>query len=196
MAYTRSWSDTTPPGSQAANTIDDEIRNLRVDVHERMTDLVPDWTAAAILRFSCRAFSTTGGQVIPTATVTSVTLDSESYDNGALHDNAVNNSRITIPTGGNKGVWLFTGQVSWAGNAVGVRIVSLKKNNTTTIVQNNFQLPPNASPFTQELPPTLVSAPAVGDYFEMQATQTSGGNLNIVGDATGMTLWFQAVHLL
>lgn len=43
MAYTNPWSDTDPPGSQNANTIDDELRQLRLDIHERMDDIVDDW---------------------------------------------------------------------------------------------------------------------------------------------------------
>jgi len=42
--YTNPWSDTDPPGSQNANTIDDEFRQLRLDIHERMDDIVDDWT--------------------------------------------------------------------------------------------------------------------------------------------------------
>lgn len=44
MAYTNPWSDTDPPGSQNANTVDDEFRQLRLDIHERMDALVEDWT--------------------------------------------------------------------------------------------------------------------------------------------------------
>lgn len=46
MAYTRVWVNNTPPGAQAANTADDELRNLRVDVEERMTTLVTGWNTA------------------------------------------------------------------------------------------------------------------------------------------------------
>src|SRR3970040_1270642 len=42
--YTNPWSYTDPPGSQNANTIDDEFRQLRLDIHERMDDIVDDWT--------------------------------------------------------------------------------------------------------------------------------------------------------
>jgi len=44
MAYTRNWDDTKPTGSEAANTIDDLMRELKEDIHERMDDLVVDWT--------------------------------------------------------------------------------------------------------------------------------------------------------
>jgi|SRR6267142_2990806 len=47
MAYTRPWTKNNPPGSQAANTADDELRNLRQDTEERMTTLVTGWDTAA-----------------------------------------------------------------------------------------------------------------------------------------------------
>jgi len=49
MAYTRSWNDATPAGTRAANQIDDAIREFKVDVHERMDDIVDDWTADPVV---------------------------------------------------------------------------------------------------------------------------------------------------
>lgn len=39
MAYTNVWSDTTPTGSEAANTIDDIFRGLKVDIEQRLMDI-------------------------------------------------------------------------------------------------------------------------------------------------------------
>lgn len=49
MPYTNPWSDTDPPGSQAADTIDDELRQLRLDIHERMDNIVEDWEADPVV---------------------------------------------------------------------------------------------------------------------------------------------------
>lgn len=49
MAYTRSWSDATPAGTRAANQIDDAIREFKVDLHERMDDIVDDWAADPVV---------------------------------------------------------------------------------------------------------------------------------------------------
>ncbi len=46
MTYTRVWTQNNPPGSQAASTADDEIRNLRNDIEERMAALVTGWATA------------------------------------------------------------------------------------------------------------------------------------------------------
>lgn len=45
MAYTNVWSDTIPLGTDLASTIDDSIRQLRLDIHDRMDSIVNDWTA-------------------------------------------------------------------------------------------------------------------------------------------------------
>lgn len=194
MAYTRSWSDTTPPGSQAANTIDDEIRNLRLDIHERMTDLCPDWTASAIIKMSCRLFHS-ALQSIVNSTQTALAWDNESFDTASLHDTAVNNSRITIPTNGNKGIWLFSTVVTWADSQIGQRVISIRKNGVgTTIAQFSDPQSGVAAVNASQKLSCMVSAPTVGDYFEVFVFQLSGGNLNVVQGTT--ITFFEAIQIL
>lgn len=38
MAYSNVWDSNSPPGSQAANTADDEFRKFRLDIEERLED--------------------------------------------------------------------------------------------------------------------------------------------------------------
>lgn len=45
MAFTNPWSNIIPAGSDPANTADDEIRQLRFDIDERMDSIVGDWSA-------------------------------------------------------------------------------------------------------------------------------------------------------
>lgn len=47
MPYARTWTKSNPPGTQAANTADDEIRNLREDIEERIAELVTGWSTAS-----------------------------------------------------------------------------------------------------------------------------------------------------
>lgn len=42
MAYTNAWSNAIPAGSVAANFIDDHIRQLRLDIDERLATIVND----------------------------------------------------------------------------------------------------------------------------------------------------------
>lgn len=47
MAYSNVWSDTAPTGAEAANTIDDIFRSLKVDVEQRLIDIfgtMPNFT--------------------------------------------------------------------------------------------------------------------------------------------------------
>jgi len=46
MAFTNVWSNVIPAGSDALSTADNQIRQLRLDIQERMDGgLVADWTA-------------------------------------------------------------------------------------------------------------------------------------------------------
>lgn len=45
MPFTNPWSNIIPAGSDPANTADDELRQLRLDIDERMDTIVPDWSA-------------------------------------------------------------------------------------------------------------------------------------------------------
>lgn len=49
MAFTNVWSNIIPAGSDPANTADDEIRQLRLDIDERMDSIVGDWSADPIV---------------------------------------------------------------------------------------------------------------------------------------------------
>jgi hypothetical protein len=43
MPYTNTWDDTRIPGSTLAKLIDEEFRRVRLDIHQRMDDIVEDW---------------------------------------------------------------------------------------------------------------------------------------------------------
>ena len=50
MAYTNVWTTVAPAGSAAANTLDDEIRKLRLDFEERLEEfLIADMTADPVV---------------------------------------------------------------------------------------------------------------------------------------------------
>lgn len=47
MAYSKSWNEAQPAGSEAANTLDTIIQNLKISIRERLEDLFPTWTSDA-----------------------------------------------------------------------------------------------------------------------------------------------------
>lgn len=67
----------------------------------------------------CSAYNNTT-QSINDSTTTALALNAEDFDVGALHDNASNNTRMTIPVGGD-GLYWVRGRASFAANATGIR---------------------------------------------------------------------------
>jgi hypothetical protein len=122
----------------------------------------------------CRVFNSAAIS-IPNATGTALTFDSESYDVGAMHSTSTNTGRITVPTGG-AGVYLVGGQVSWAGNATGVRQVQVRINAGTALGINEQVSASAASANWQSI--MVPYAAVAGDFFDLTVTQNSGGALN------------------
>ena len=49
MPHTNPWTNILPLGSQQASTADDELRKLRLDIFERCSDFIVDWTADPVV---------------------------------------------------------------------------------------------------------------------------------------------------
>ena len=49
MAHSNVWSNIIPAGSDALNTADDQLRQLRLDIQERGDEIVVDWTADPVV---------------------------------------------------------------------------------------------------------------------------------------------------
>lgn len=114
---------------------------------------------------------------LTTGAATALTFNSERYDVGLLHSTSVNTGRITILVAG---VYDIGGCIRFESNATGVRDLYVRLNGTTTLVADRR----NAVNGEE----TIISvngayALAAGDYVELIARQTSGGNLNVT--ATG-----------
>lgn len=119
-------------------------------------------------------------QVIPTGASTALTFDTETWDVGSCHDNAVNNTRITCPAAG-AGLWIFEGGAEIAAAAAGRRELSLRINNALFIA--SIRVPPTAGDTTR-LAISSEYRMAAGDYVELVIFQNSGAGLAItVADA-------------
>jgi len=117
--------------------------------------------------------------------------NSEFWDSNSLHSTSSNTSRITVPTGGNTGVWMLLAVISWTSNATGSRWVQFFKNGAALGVPSIVA--PVSGTVTNQAYSVVDDAPAVGDYYEVKVTQTSGGNLDVFGSTGGSS--FSAVHL-
>ena len=140
----------------------------------------------------CQLEKITSLQSISNATATAITFNSEVFDTDGFHDNTTNNTRITIPSG-KAGKYLLIAQVSFAANATGARIIKLYKNGTLFQLASVTSAAP-ATDFTVLTGTNIVSA-TVGDYFELFAEQSSGGNLNLNNSAgNGVGCFFGASY--
>ena len=114
---------------------------------------------------------------LTTGVTTALTFDSERYDVGGLHSTSVNTGRLTIAIAG---VYEVGGSVSFATDTVGIRGLSVLLNGATTIILARD------TPIAGDNTVISLSAPyrfAAGDYIELYARQTSGGNLNVTVNA-------------
>lgn len=120
----------------------------------------------------CAAYNN-AAQGIPTGAWTPINFQAEYYDNGDLHDDVTNNTRLTAKL---PGVYILTGSATFDIAAVGERLLSIKINNTVYIVHGTYS--PPAADTTHMSIATLFHL-VKGDYIELLALQTTAGNLNI-----------------
>lgn len=125
-------------------------------------------------QFQCR-IGRSGVQSIATATPTAMQFDTESFDIGDLHDNAVNNTRITVPTGG-AGLWLVVGQVLFVPGAGNYRTAFIQGNGAASLAR--MDMPPVGGANNSTVMVVALTQASDADYFELIASQDSGGNLN------------------
>ncbi len=143
------------------------------------------WAAPAPSFVGCNIYRTTGNQSIPDSTATAIDFNAESFDTDTFHDNSTNPSRVTIPSG-KGGKYLFTAWASFVGNGTGYRDMQLLKNGTTLTGSSAVGWKPDATGYTAGTIAVILNLVAT-DYLEVLVTQTSGGNLNLVGNIYGAT---------
>ena len=118
-----------------------------------------------------------------------VPFNAEKFDTANMHDNAVNNTRITIPS---TGKYAIGANIGWAVNAVGIRSIAINSN-----IQG-FLMALDSSPATgavlgnSQNVSTIVELVA-GEILELWTYQNSGAPLDIVQDSTSPNLWVRKI---
>jgi len=140
-------------------------------------------TLATGATFSGAVVTQTSAQTIPNGSSTIINFNNEILDVGGYHDNSVNNSRLTIPSG-KTGYVLVYGKVNMTANATGASEAFIRKNGGD-ISGNTYK---NTATFYASPQVTIISACVPGDYFEIGMYQDSGGNLNTISGQTFTTL--------
>lgn len=119
----------------------------------------------------------TANTSLPNNAWSPIPFNSEIFDVGSMHDNSVNNTRITIPSG-QGGLYLAVGMVTITSNATGSRGARFTINGSTT--NNNesggYFAPANSTTETRIniVAPMTLSA---GDYVTLDCYQNSGTGL-------------------
>lgn len=106
-------------------------------------------------------------------TLYAIPLNAEEFDSHSQHDNSTNPERLTCVKAG---VYLITGQVSFAANATGNRDALLRVNGTNYVGQTRYLTMASGS---TSVPVFAMVELAVGDYVELIGRQYSGGSLNL-----------------
>jgi len=105
-----------------------------------------------------------------------VAFDTERWDTDTMHDNVINNSRLTATTAGK---YVISAHIKFASNNTGIRSFSLRVNGTDVIAvytQNSV------TDSVNEMSISTIYEFSATDYVEVQAFQNSGGNLDITKD--------------
>lgn len=124
-----------------------------------------------------KAYLTTN-QSIPNGTPTAISFAGNIYDQGSVHSTSVNPTRFTVPVGG-AGLWNFFGSIAFA-TATGGLVVRIIKNGITLVASVSA---PNSSTTTVQMQIATTDVAVDGDYYEVYALQSSGGALNVIGNA-------------
>lgn len=178
MAYTRSWDESLPDGSEDANTIETIIQNLKVDIRERMNDLVDDWPnddpQQPKAGFPRCELTRIGAQLISDSTFEPITWTSEDVDQGGLYSGS--GTDITIPTGGD-GFYLVTASAQFAANATGAaRYIQVQVGGAGVAAGSSSII--DASE-VDHLSVSWMGALVATDVITIDVWQDSGGNLNV-----------------
>ena len=146
---------------------------------------VPSWATPAVSTptFVGCDLRKTANQTIANNSTTKITFDSENFDSNGFHDNATNNTRITIPSG-YAGKYLFNFMVSWENNSTGHRSIIFYVNGAEG--ENISRLANSGTIFVATA--TLFLNLSVGDYVEFAGYQNSGSTISINAGTTSQNL--------
>lgn len=113
--------------------------------------------------------------MLATGTATVLTFDSERKNTGGVHSTSANTSRLVCTAAG---TYIISGCVEFASNATGRRSVFIFLNGSVSIAGDLRLACTEAGTVTRVAVCTQYDL-AIGEYVELYAMQSSGGNLNV-----------------
>lgn len=129
----------------------------------------------------------TANQTLGNGVATAIALDGETFDTHTMHDNAVNNTRITVPSQ-QGGLYHIIGQFALATIFIGAWKADLRKNGATILATSRgggFNLASQDATGQVSVLATLEPT----DYVELVFTQTAvaGGSHDVLGGGLNTT---------
>ena len=158
----------------AEYALDTELTALQGQVNEHKADLTPHLVPA------CFVYKSTA-QSVAHSSYALLTFDVEKFDTHEMHDNSIDNSRITIPVDGK---YLVVGSCSYASNATGYREAQLTVNGVAIRTTRQNAVSGVETEFTVE----IVRDFTAGQYIQLLVRQNSGGALNLLDGLAFTTL--------
>lgn len=111
-------------------------------------------------------------QAVATATWTALALNTDRQDPNGLHPTGAGNTKITFATDGQ---YTVGGNIEFAANAVGIRGIAIRMDGATYIAKDERAATATG---TVSLHVSTSYYFTAGQYVELMAYQSSGGNLN------------------
>jgi len=130
------------------------------------------WAAPAAASFVGASIYNTASFTLANNTATRITMNTEFFDTDAFHDTSTNTARMTIPAG-KGGKYLVCMGGGFEASGTGFRAIFLYKNNNSHI--DLLSEAPTAN--TVKIGRSVIIDLVAGDFIELFAQQTSGGNL-------------------
>lgn len=115
------------------------------------------------------------GQTVADNTTTTLSADSELFDNDAMHSTVTNTSRITVQTAGR---YDFTCRVNFQADITdGRRVIQMRYNGTTTTTLLSVRAVVDGN--SQTISGSMKAIMAASDYMEVRVLHTAGNNLTV-----------------
>ena len=131
------------------------------------------WGAVSGGQTACVRVYITSNQSIATLTSVALPFAGETFDVGGFHDNAVNNSRLTVPAGEAGKYWVCA-RVLWIPTSVGKVECNLKINGGVAAHFSNENSNDASPGFNYDIYDL-----SDGDYVECVVYQNSGGTMTV-----------------
>jgi hypothetical protein len=121
-----------------------------------------------------------------------VTWDAEEYDTDTYHDNATNNSRLTVAVAG---YYQVGGQINVSnGTASDYVRLALTRYNSSSVAQNAIGLPQpiieiSATPSVAVFATAMPVLCAAGDYFELNFDTETDTSITVAANTSWFGIW-------